>query len=131
MLLGVSCLFFAIAFTVMEIVGATDSHDWFTWTPAVFSFLVAVACVPGRHVAVIVRIVAAMVFSASVWYLLCEIMHPCVGDLCGGQSLQNSVMFMFVFGLPSLYVMVYGTYPRWGVHQGVAEEFNEPKDDIE
>lgn len=45
------------------------------------------------------------------------------GPATSGQrsqpSMWNAVMFAMVFGLPALYVLVTGTYPRWGKYGSV------------
>ena len=82
---------------------------------ATFCILIGAACLSTTIRPFAVRAIAAVVLSAAVWYCISMFTGgPATSGQRSQPSMWNAVMFAMVFGLPALYVLVTGTYPRWG-----------------
>jgi hypothetical protein len=72
---------------------------------ATFCFIISLACLVRRSRPFTLRIIGAIIFLSYLFY---------VYDSRGDKSLLTAIAGFCVWGLPSGYLMVKGTYPTWG-----------------
>jgi uncharacterized membrane protein YfcA len=81
-----------------------------------FCFSIAIACFFSHLRGVALRVVAALVLLTTVYYMVYGVVvalhkpHP--GEY--RPSWLGGVLAFAVYGLPSFYVLVHGSYPDWG-----------------
>jgi len=74
----------------------------------IFLLTMAAACLFRTGRKLTLRVLGAFLFAVCAGYLATELRLGQPGGLL------KSLMAFFVFGLPALYLMVRGRYPRWG-----------------
>jgi hypothetical protein len=106
----------ALLFLWMFVYASADlSSPIAKYVPALFCFAIAVACFVPLLRGLAVRFIGAVVFATCTWSLYEEWKAP-LGSYHGRSEphLFNAILAMVVFGAPALYVVLTGSYPRWG-----------------
>lgn len=113
-MLGIFMLLFGAGFGYAAATDIVPKNGWILWMFAAFCGLIAICCVPGRHVAISGRIVGATVFLVCGWYLASELLHPDPYQGQSSPSLKNALTLFSLWGLPAGYVAIFGVYPLSG-----------------
>ena len=122
-LLGAAMLVIAAGFAAIPLMRPAPNFrpSFVTLAFVGFPTLIAVACFFPAGRPVTLRLIAATVLALSFGYVAIQVAAFPLGRGNRGAgrtqpSLQNSLMFLATFGLPSVYVLVRGRYPGWGRH---------------
>lgn len=126
--IGTVALLGAVAFWLSAIVSLAEGlQPWsailFDCLMATFATAIGLACFLPRSHAITLRIIGALVFVALASLLVNDIQKANEGQ---EQLHWRRVILVAVFGLPALYVALFGAYPLWGRFSGV---FRQPDDD--
>lgn len=88
-------------------------NGWFGWVLAAICALIAVSCIPGKHVAVSGRVIGGFVFLTCLWYLGTQYLDPGPGGNRATPSFKNAWSLFTLWGLPAGFVAIFGYYPSW------------------
>jgi hypothetical protein len=112
--LGSFMVAFAAMFAWLPLGGLIPQNAWICYAFAGLCFLIAVACVPGRHEAIVGRTLAGAACAFSVSYLVYEHYHPGVHTGQSSADPQNALLLFLLWGLPSGIYAAFGKAPSFG-----------------
>ncbi|AIE85950.1 hypothetical protein OP10G_2582 [Fimbriimonas ginsengisoli Gsoil 348] len=110
-MLGLSCLAFGAGFAYASAMDMIPKNGWIGWVFAAICGLIAMSCIPGKHVAVTGRVVGGFVFLLCAVYVVSEIRNPGPGGNRATPSLKNALALFALWGMPAGYVALRGVYP--------------------
>jgi hypothetical protein len=125
---------FAILFALIFVNTAHNSSvPWADWGLVAFCLAIVIACFSKKGRVPAIKFIGIAVFLAYLNYFAWEIITNFRKLYTGPAQARwlNAIFGMFTFGLPGLYVMLNGIYPKWGLRSEVFrgnEEGSNPKD---
>ena len=126
---------FAILFALIFVDTARNSSaPWLDCSLVAFCLAIAIACFSKKGRVPALKFIGITVFLAYLSYFVWEITTNFRKPYAGPAQAHwlNAILGMFTFGLPGLYVMLKGVYPKWGLRSEVfrgEEEGSNPTDD--
>jgi hypothetical protein len=113
---------FALLFGTMFVYTARNSSaSWIDLGLAAFCLAIAVACFSKKGRGPAIKFIGVTVFLAYLiyfgWEIATNFSKPYTGR--AEEHWLNALIGLFAFGLPGLYVLIKGVYPRWGIRSDV------------
>ena len=98
-ILGIISIFFAVTF-IPTIIGEPTNLAW--WSISIFLLLIGVSCFSSRYRKFSLRIIGGTIFGTFFASLIASI---------GMDSFARTIIGFIIWGLPCLYLAIYGSYP--------------------
>jgi hypothetical protein len=113
--LGAFSAFFALVLVASERM-ASSKAPVLIYLVTLFCVAICVACFSSKLRSGAIRLIGAMVFLATVSYLVDELATEPAKKYSSHSEPHwiNAIFALLMFGLPGIYVALRGTYPSWG-----------------